>query len=229
MPSEAEDEMILSDSMKSIEETIRIIRDKVRSTNRPVVVGIDGGTGAGKTTIAKQIHEETNSALVHLDDFYTTEIPEHAWPRYESRERLEHIFDWKRVREHALMPLLNRQPGRWQAFDFTAGLLSNGTYGLQTEYTEVQPAEVILLEGMGACAPPLSDLIDVKILVYAADQVRYERLRRRKDPDFLREWRRLWDEYVRFYLDEICPADSFDIIIDNRRSNIGLDRIHFEV
>ena len=45
---------------------------------RPVVVALDGGSGSGKSTIAARLAKLTDIALVTLDDFYQTQVPESA-------------------------------------------------------------------------------------------------------------------------------------------------------
>ena len=43
---------------------------------RPVVVALDGGSGAGKSTIAARLATRAETAIIPLDDFYQTTVPE---------------------------------------------------------------------------------------------------------------------------------------------------------
>src|SRR5205085_4450915 len=95
---------------------------------RPVAVALDGGSGAGKSTIAGRLTRLTSVALVRLDDFYQTAIPESELPRKTVEQRLNGVFDWSRIRSEALEPLRAGRPGRWHAFDFMRGLGEAGTY-----------------------------------------------------------------------------------------------------
>ena len=63
---------------------------------RPIVVALDGGSGAGKTTVAGRLMLLTEIALVPLDDFYQTLIPESEWPHRTVKQRLNGVFDWSR-------------------------------------------------------------------------------------------------------------------------------------
>src|SRR5882724_10312245 len=137
-------------------QKIEHLRTKVR---RPIVVALDGGSGAGKTTIADLLMRLTEIALVPLDDFYQTVIPESEWPHKTVKERLNGVFDWSRVRSEALEPLRAGRAGRWHAFDFMRGLRKAGTYSLKKEVTEVAAAPTILLKGAYSASPPLKDLI----------------------------------------------------------------------
>lgn len=152
-------------------------------------------------------------ALVKLDDFYTTKVPEGDWDRCSVEERLAKVFDWERVELEALGPLRKGRPGRWRAFDFVAGLDSNGCYGLQVEVTEVAPAAVILLDGAYSASPPLAASVDLAVLVDVSLRERDRRLAAREDPAFLLRWHAIWDAVETHYFRHVRPPGSFDLVV----------------
>ena len=185
------------------------------AAGRPIVVAIDGGSGAGKSTIANAIRLRTAAALITLDDFYDARIPDHAWATMPVSRRLGEVFDWRRVRERAIEPLLAGRPGRWRAFDFASGLRADGTYGLQDAFTEIAPAPLVLLEGAYSASPPLADVVDVSVLIDVPVDERHRRTDARDDAAFLRGWHETWDDVERFYFEAVRPRQTFDYVLRN--------------
>jgi len=180
--------------------------------NRPIVVVLDGGSGAGKSTIASQLKSEIELALIPLDDFFSANIPDHKWDEFTVEEKLEYVFHWDRVRKDVIEPLLNRQPARWFAFDFQSGLQPDGTYKMETKPKITQPAAVILIEGAYSAHPKLADLVDLSILVNIPIQERHARIALSEDPGFLKTWHQRWDEVEKYYFEEIRSKSKFDIV-----------------
>jgi para-aminobenzoate synthetase len=184
---------------------------------RPLIVALDGGSGAGKTTVAERLRRLLEIVIVPLDDFYQTVVPESQWPYKSVAERLQGVFDWSRVRRQALEPLRAGRPGRWHAFDFANGLGERGTYCLKTAATEVQPASIVLIDGAYSASPSLRDLVDLTVLVHVEAETRHFRtaMRERDDSEFLAKWHSVWDEVEQYYFRDVCPPESFDLVVEN--------------
>ncbi len=184
---------------------------------RPVVVALDGGSGSGKSTIAEKLARLTDIALVPLDDFYQTQVPESERPKKSVAERLNGVFEWERVRREAIEPLILSEPARWRAFDFIQGLGNDGTYNLKDEFTEVAPAPTILLEGAYSASPFLRDLIDLAVIVNVPTKMRHARLAAREQggEDFLAKWHAVWDDVESHYFERVCSPKTFELVIQN--------------
>lgn len=182
--------------------------------NCPIVVAVDGGSGAGKSTLAFLIQSELDAALIPLDDFFSADIPEHRWDEFTVEEKLKHVFDWDRLRHQVIEPLLRGESATWRAFDFETGLRVDGTYGMQDELKQREPADVILIEGAYSAGSELADLVDMAISVEVPIEERHARLEAREEGEFLRQWHRIWDEVESHYFTEVRPKGSFDVVVN---------------
>ncbi len=138
---------------------------------RPLVIGIAGGTGSGKTTVAEVILErvgEEHIAYLPHDAYYkdNSHLPpaERAKINYDHPDSLETtllIEHLKRLRAgHAI-----QRP----VYDFT-------THSRTAETVTVEPRPIIMVEGILIFAEPdLRPLFDVKIFVDTDADIRFIR------------------------------------------------------
>ena len=194
-------------------QVVEEIQRWLSSQPGPIVVALDGGSGAGKSTLASLIESEITTALIPLDDFFSADIPDNQWDTFTIEEKLTYVFDWQRLRESAIEPLLAGKPARWYAFDFSSGLRSDGTYGRQSDHIEREPADMILLEGAYSACPELADEVDLAILVDTRIDVRHARLASREDTDFLKKWHMRWDPVETHYFTHVRPRSSYDLVV----------------
>jgi para-aminobenzoate synthetase len=200
--------LLLSEAYSKILVSINGIAKK------PILVTLDGGSGAGKSTIASMLEQRLDSVVVQSDDFYSAHIPDWEWDLRSTPERARDVLNWHRLRTEAIEPLLAGKVARWHPFDFIAGLRSDGTYGMSEEYVEKKPAPVIILEGAYSANPILSVPIDLKVLIDVPIFERHQRLdKREEDKQFLQRWHILWDAVEEYYFSEVMPNSSFDLIV----------------
>jgi uridine kinase len=182
----------------------------------PILVALDGGSGAGKSTLAGILAQETDAVVVPLDDFFAAHIPDREWEARSIEERMRDVFDWHRLRVEALEPLLAGQPARWHPFDFAAGLRPDRTYASSEQSAERQAAPVILLDGAYSSSPEIADLIDFTVLVDIPVTERHKRIAEREEETFLQRWHAIWDEVEAYYLTDVRPKSSFDLVVSGQ-------------
>lgn len=145
------------------------------NTVRPVIIGVAGGTGSGKTTVSRAIRDavgEERIAYVMHDSYYreANHLPQ------EARARLN--FDHPNSLETPLLVqhlrlLLESIPIEVPIYDFT-------THSRTGVVETVYPHPVILVEGILIFAEPeLRPLFDVKLFVDTDDDIRFIRRMRR--------------------------------------------------
>jgi len=143
--------------------------------NSPVVIGIAGGSGSGKTTVLQHIIREFGAdpiAVLDHDAYY--QDLSHLSPEERAQFNFDHpdALETDLMREH-LDALIEGEAIEKPVYDFT-------THTRRDETETVEPRPVIIIEGILVLAESLlEEQMDIKIYVDAADDIRLMRRIRR--------------------------------------------------
>ena len=162
-----------------------------------ITIGITGGTGSGKTTVAEAIVGALGpegSVLLHQDSYYLdrSHLPVDA----RRRINFDHpeAFDWKLLKRQ-IAGLRSGRSIRKPIYDFR-------THTRSPETVLVAPRPVLVVEGILVFDDPeLRAMMDMKVFVDADADVRFIR-RLQRD---MRERARSLESVVEQYLDTVRP------------------------
>jgi uridine kinase len=193
----------------------------------PLVIGIAGGSGSGKTTVANEIlrrvgpdriaylpHDAYYRDLTHLPPVQRAEINFDHPDSLESELLYQHILELKAWK-----------PVKLPVYDFT--------HHRRTEMTtEVLPRGVIMVEGILIYADPtLRQIFDVKIFVDTDADIRFIRRLQRDIAERGRTTETVINQYLGtvrpMHLDFVEPSKRYaDIIIPEGGMNmVALDMV----
>ncbi len=159
------------------------------------VVGVDGRSGTGKTSLAEQLAhalsgDDAPVPVVHLDDLYP------GWDGLAAAVPA--------LVAGVLEPLSRGEDARWRRWDWAADAPGR--------WAEVAWAPTVVVEGVGATAAPCRPHLSATIWLEAPDDVRYARAIGRDGEGFAREWDR-WAAQEVGYLDADRPAEHADVVV----------------
>lgn len=140
-----------------------------KSTNKTLVIGVAGGTGSGKTTLAKKLYEAFYPDVCMLShDYYYKD--NHDMP-FDERKKLN--YDHPNSLDTDMMiedikKLTLGVPIMHPTYDFETHL--------RAEFHPMEPKKIIIVEGILLFEnKALTDLFDVKIFVDTDADVRFIR------------------------------------------------------
>ncbi len=163
----------------------------------PIIIGISGGTGSGKTTVAKEVRKhfpEESVVVLHHDSYYVDRS--HLSPAQRERINYDHpdSFD-NALLISQLRALKSGETIEKPTYDYE-------THTRNTETITVRPANIILLEGILVLADDLlRGLMDIKLYV---DTDADERFIRRLKRDIVERGRKV-DQVIEQYLKTVRP------------------------
>jgi len=164
---------------------------------QPLIIGVAGGTGSGKTTVSNSILERVGSdqiSYIQHDHYYRdrSDLPpgERGKINFDHPDSLENEL----LARHLKM-LKEGQAVEVPQYDFT-------THVRKPETTRVEPRRVILVEGILIFAlKALRDLMDIKVFVDTDADIRLIR-RIRRD---MTERGRTLESVIRQYTESVRP------------------------
>ncbi len=178
--------------------TFEALAESIRARRRPgdrrcLVVGVDGLSGAGKTTFAARLSAELSVPSVSSDAL----VP--GWDGLEAS--LVAVAEW------ILDPLARGEPGRWRRFDWVEDR--------PAEWVDVPVSDVLVVEGCCVGVPPVADYLSYLVWLDTPADDRLRRLQAREDwahyaPNFDRWSKQEWALQA-----GAGTADRADLVVDN--------------
>jgi len=167
------------------------------SKNLPIIIGIAGGTGSGKTTVANVILEKVGKdriAYLPHDAYYRDlrNLP----PEQKAAINFDHphSLESELMVEH-ILKLKKNEPVDLPIYDFSK-------HSRTSQTIRIEPHPVIIVEGILIFAEPdLRNLFDVKIFVDTSADIRFIR-RLQRD---IAERGRTMENVIQQYLSTVRP------------------------
>ena len=164
----------------------------------PIIIGIAGGTGSGKSTVTNEIYKaitDKNVAVIEQDSYYKDQSDLSFEERVKTNYDHPFAFDNQLLINH-LRKLMNWEPIEKPIYDFE-------NHNRKKETILVEPKDIIILEGILILYDEeLRNMMDIKIFVDTDADVR---VIRRINRDINYRGRTL-ESVINQYMNTVRPA-----------------------
>jgi len=199
-------------------------------STKPLIIGVAGGSGSGKTTVARAIVDPLDLDAILLDaDAYYCDLA-HLSLEERKQVNFDHpdALDIPLLADH-LTSLAKGQSIEKPTYDFAAHTRAART-------VMVEPRDVVLVDGILIFADSrLRPLFDIKVFVDVAGDVRFIRRMRRDILDRGRRLEDVIDQYLGtvrpMHLEFVEPSKRYaDVILpEGGQNTIGIEMIRARV
>lgn len=160
---------------------------------KPLLIGIAGGTASGKTTVANKIYEAfaglRSVALISQDCYYFNQDHVPMEERVHTNYDHPHAFDFVLMKEQ-LEQLLRNEAIEQPMYDYV-------NHTRRPETTKREPRPIIILEGLYALENvEIRKLLDIKIFVDADADTRFIRRLERDTAERGRSMKSVIQQYL---------------------------------
>lgn len=168
--------------------------------HKPIVIGVAGGSGSGKTTVAREISREfphQSIAVIEQDAYYQNQDEKTMDERLQTNYDHPLAFDYDLLIEH-IKELLQFKAVQKPVYDYTAHTRSD-------KIIPVKPKDVIIIEGILILDDErLRNLMDIKVFVDTDSDLRVIR-RMIRD---INERGRTMDSVIEQYISVVRPMHN---------------------
>ena len=187
-----------------------------------MIIGICGGTGSGKTTIARSIVDtvgEEKVVLIEQDSYYRNLADMPLDERHQANFDHPDSIDSEMLVNH-IMRLKQGLTVEMPVYDMV-------THTRSDRIEIIEPKPIVIIEGILIFSEPrVLDLIDIRIFVDTPDDVRLMRRMRRDINERGRSFERTLDQYERtirpMHVEFVEPSKRHAHIIIPEGSNSGI-------
>lgn len=177
----------------------RKIINAIKDKEGPIVITIEGQSGAGKTILAKELAQHLDARIIRMDDFFLQNYQ-------RTEERLNEVggnIDYERFYEEIIKPLENYQLSTYRPFDCSTGSLK--------EEISLDNRRITVIEGVYSLHPYFGHYYDFAVFLSLPSFIQAHRIKKRDGKSKYLRYKQEWIPKENAYFDKFSVKEKADI------------------
>ncbi|MED4017155.1 kinase [Sutcliffiella cohnii] len=183
--------------------------------NRPLVVALDGLSGAGKTTIVVKLKEELapiHVVIIHIDDYIVEQSRRYHTGFEEWYEYYSLQWDVEQLKEALFEKLIGN------ASVLTLPFYDSNTDSIRKKEVFVPKNSIVVIEGIFLQRQEWQSYFDLTFYLDVQREIRYERALNRDTyigslEERRKKYKRRYWPAEDYYLNRLKPIENADVVI----------------
>jgi uridine kinase len=186
-----------------MDKLLELIKEKQDLLNRPLIIGIDGRCGSGKTTLSNYLKSVLDCEIIRMDHFFLQ-----VFQRTDNRlKEIGGNFDYERFILEVKNPINNKKDISYQVFNCSTMRLE--------ERINININKIIVIEGTYSLHPLIEDIYDIKVFVNIDKDKQINRIKIRDGEILLKRFIGEWIPKEEDYFLKFNILNNVDLIIKN--------------
>ena len=177
--------------------------DRQLEEKKQVILALEGGSAAGKTTLAALLERICpDSHVFHMDDFFLR-------PTQRTAERLSEPggnVDYERFSQEVLLPLTRGETVQYRPYDCHTRTVGGPT--------AAAPRKLSIVEGAYSMHPALAGCYDLSAFLRISPELQRARIQRRNAPEAQARFFSTWIPLEQRYFEATDTAGRCDLILE---------------
>ncbi len=185
--------------------------DELLTRKPQVIVAIDGCSGAGKSSLAKELSEYYDCNVLHMDDFFLR-------PEQRTAKRLLEPggnVDYERFETEVIIPLLREEMFAYRAYDCKTGCFKDSV--------SIYPKKLTIIEGTYSLHPRYAKYMDMQVFLKIDESLQRARIKQR-NPDKYERFIHEWIPLEQLYFDAYVQVSDYGMTILPSAGNV--EKLH---
>ena len=189
-----------------MESILHTIVKKIDTLSKPILIGISGFGGSGKSTFAQALSKKLNAPVIDIDSFSKSNVHENY--------QLWEIMNFERLEKEVLKPFVSgSQKIKYGKFNWTTNKLE--------KEVSVHHDGVLIVEGVGIFRPNLMKLFSCTIWIDCPIEEAIDRGKKRDREEYNhpqdKYWDGIWKKNDLQCFEEFSPKANVDFILDHSK------------